>query len=98
MKTDVNNKVNILNNVLLTEINNCAQLITKWVKRKPNKWMNNTIKKKIEERETKKNIWLNNKLNTEALFSYKKLETPEQGTTTMNFILINTIVGTPGIL
>ena len=37
----------------------------------------------------KKNIWLNNKLNTEALFSYKKLETPEQGTTTMNFILIN---------
>ena len=63
MNTDnVNNQVNILNNVLLTAINSYVS---------PNKWINDTIKKKIEEREIKKNIWLNNKLNTEALLSYK---------------------------
>ena len=67
---DVNNQVNILNNVLLTAINNCAPLITTRVKGKPNIWMNDTIKK-IKEREMKKNIWFNNKLNTEALLSYK---------------------------
>ena len=51
---DVNNQVNILNIVLLTAINNCAPLITTRAKRKLNKSMNDTIKKKIEEREMKK--------------------------------------------
>ena len=68
--------------------------------------MNDIIKKKIEEREMKKNICFNNKLNSEALLSYneakrevsRKIETPEQGTTTMNLILINIIVATPAIL
>ena len=46
---DVNNQVNILNNVLLTAINNCTPLITTKVKRKPNKWMNDTIKKKLKK-------------------------------------------------
>ena len=37
---DVNNQVNILNNVLLTAINNCAPLITSRAKRKQiNGWM-----------------------------------------------------------
>ena len=36
---DVNNQVNILNNVLLTAINNYAPLITTRVKRQPNKRM-----------------------------------------------------------
>ena len=33
--------------------------------------MNDIIKKKIEEREIKKNIWLSNKSNTEGLITYK---------------------------
>ena len=53
---DVNNQVYILNNLLLTAINNCDPLITTRVKRKPNKWKNDTIKKKIGEREMKKNV------------------------------------------
>ena len=53
---NVNNQVHIINNVLLTAINNCAPLITTRVKRKPNKWMNDTIKKNIEEREIKKHL------------------------------------------
>ena len=43
---DVDHQVNILNNILLTAINNCAPLITTRATRKPNKWMNDTIKKK----------------------------------------------------
>ena len=72
LNTDnVNNQVTILNNVLKEAINKCAPLITTRVKRQPNKWMNDIIKKKIEEREIKKNIWLSNKSSTEALTNYK---------------------------
>ena len=42
--------------------------------------MNDTIKKKVEKRETKKNIWLNNKLNTEALFSNKDAKNSNKST------------------
>ena len=50
MNTDyVNNQVDKLNNVLLTAIKNCAPLITTRAKRKPNKWMNDTIKKKLKK-------------------------------------------------
>ena len=54
-----------------TTMNQCAAYINIRVKRKPNKWINDSIKRKIEEREAIKTNLLNNKSNIEALLDYK---------------------------